>query len=232
MNISENTMQILKNYGSINPNFIARKGNTIMTVSEAKNILSSCNIEEQFEQDMGIYDLNEFLNVLSLVDQPKLDMEEKWCTVKDATGRSKVKYFFTDPDMLTAPTDKMIENASNMSEFALSFTLDNDTLSKVKRAAGALGHTSMKIENTNGAIALTVFDTENPTSNTFTIEVPGHGHDHDLINDHADSGGTWVLNINNLKIVPGDYEVKVSNKNISNFIHKEKPIQYWIALEK
>ena len=232
MNISENTMQILKNYGAINPNFIARRGNTIMTVSEAKNILSSCNIEEQFEQDMGIYDLNEFLNVLSLVDQPKLDMEEKWCTVKDATGRSKVKYFFTDPEMLTAPTTKMIENASNMSEFAISFTFDNDTLSKVKRAAGALGHTSMKIENTNGAIALTVFDTENVTSNTFTIEVPGQVNDNDLINDHADSGGTWVLNINNLKIVPGDYEVKVSNKNISNFIHKEKPIQYWIALEK
>ena len=232
MNISENTMQILKNYGAINPNFIARRGNTIMTVSEAKNILSSCNIEEQFEQDMGIYDLNEFLNVLSLVDQPKLDMEEKWCTVKDATGRSKVKYFFTDPEMLTAPTTKMIENASNMSEFAISFTFDNDTLSKVKRAAGALGHTSMKIENTNGAIALTVFDTENVTSNTFTIEVPGQVNDNDLFNDHADSGGTWVLNINNLKIVPGDYEVKVSNKNISNFIHKEKPIQYWIALEK
>ena len=222
MNISENTMQILKNYGSINPNFIARKGNTIMTVSEAKNILSSCNIEEQFEQDMGIYDLNEFLNVLSLVDQPKLDMEEKWCTVKDATGRSKVKYFFTDTDMLTAPTEKMIENASNMTDFALSFTLDNDTLSKVKRAAGALSHSSMKIEWIDNSVQLTVFDTENPTSNTFTIEVPGQGQEQ----------GSWVININNLKIVPGDYEVKVSNKNISNFEHKEKPIQYWIALEK
>ena len=222
MNISENTMQILKNYGSINPNFIARKGNTITTISEAKNILSSCSIEEEFEQDMGIYDLNEFLNVLSLVDQPKLDMEEKWCTVKDSTGRSKVKYFFTDPEMLTTPTDKMITNAAANLEFAISFTLDNDTLSKIKRAAGALGHSSMKIEFISNAITLTVFDTENPTSNTFTIEVPGQ----------AESEGTWVLNINNLKIVPGDYEVKVSNKNISNFIHKEKPIQYWIALEK
>lgn len=222
MNISENTMQILKNYGTINPNFIARKGNTITTVSEAKNILSSCNIEEQFEQDIGIYDLNEFLNVLSLVDQPKLDMEEKWCTVKDATGRSKVKYFFTDSEMLTAPTEKMIENASNMTDFAATFDLDNETLSKVKRAAGALGHSSMKIEWINDSIQLTVFDTENPTSNSFTIEVPGS----------AESNGNWVININNLKIVPGDYEVKVSNKNISNFIHKEKPIQYWIALEK
>ena len=232
MNISENTIQILKNYGTINPNFIARRGNTITTISEAKNILSSCSIEEEFEQDMGIYDLNEFLNVLSLVDQPKLDMEEKWCTVKDSTGRSKVKYFFTDPDMLTTPTDKMITNAAANIEFAISFTLDNDTLGKIKRAAGALGHSSMKIEFIANAITLTVFDSENPTSNTFTIEVPGHGHDHDLITDHAESGGTWVLNINNLKIVPGDYEVKVSNKNISNFIHKEKPIQYWIALEK
>ena len=223
MNISENTMQILKNYGSINPNFIARKGNTITTISEAKNILSSCSVEEEFNQDVGIYDLNEFLNVLSLVDQPKLDMEEKWVTISDQTGRSKIKYFFTDPEMLTSPTEKMIQNAGNMESFEISFTLDNDTLNKVKRAASALGHTSMKVESkdTDGVV-LMVFDTENPTSNTFSIDVPGQGQ----------GDGQYVINISNLKIVSGDYDVKISNKNISNFIHKEKPIQYWIALEK
>jgi len=223
MNISENTMQILKNYGSINPNFIARKGNTITTISEAKNILSSCSVEEEFNQDVGIYDLNEFLNVLSLVDQPKLDMEEKWVTISDQTGRSKIKYFFTDPEMLTSPTEKMIQNAGNMESFEISFTLDNDTLNKVKRAASALGHTSMKVESkdTDGVV-LMVFDTENPTSNTFSIDVPGQGQ----------GEGQYVINISNLKIVPGDYDVKISNKNISNFTHKEKPIQYWIALEK
>jgi len=223
MNISENTMQILKNYSSINPNFIARKGNTITTISEAKNILSSCSVEEEFNQDVGIYDLNEFLNVLSLVDQPKLDMEEKWVTISDQTGRSKIKYFFTDPEMLTSPPEKMIQNAGNMESFEISFTLDNDTLNKVKRAASALGHTSMKVESkdTDGVV-LMVFDTENPTSNTFSIDVPGQGQ----------GEGQYVINISNLKIVPGDYDVKISNKNISNFIHKEKPIQYWIALEK
>jgi hypothetical protein len=223
MNISENTMQILKNYGSINPNFIARKGNTITTISEAKNILSSCSVEEAFEQDIGIYDLNEFLNVLSLVEQPKLQMEEKWVTVSDQTGRSKIKYFFTDPEMLTSPTEKMIQNASTMDSFEISFTLDNDTLNKIKRAASALGHTSMKVENKDtGGVMLMVFDSENPTSNTFEIDVPGQGQ----------GDGLYVINISNLKIVPGDYDVKISNKNISNFIHKEKPIQYWIALEK
>jgi hypothetical protein len=223
MNISENTIQILKNYGTINPNFIARKGNTITTISEAKNILSSCSVEEEFNQDMGIYDLNEFLNVLSLVDQPKLNMEEKWVTISDQTGRSKIKYFFTDPEMLTSPTEKMIQNAGSMESFEISFILDNDTLNKVKRAASALGHTSMKVESkgTDGVV-LMVFDTENPTSNTFSIDVPGQGQ----------GEGQYVINISNLKIVPGDYDVKISNKNISNFIHKEKPIQYWIALEK
>tara|TARA_B100001059_G_C17788879_1_gene558864 strand:+ start:965 stop:1636 length:672 start_codon:yes stop_codon:yes gene_type:complete len=223
MNISENTMQILKNYGSINPNFIARKGNTITTISEAKNILSSCSVEEEFNQDVGIYDLNEFLNVLSLVDQPKLDMEEKWVTISDQSGRSKIKYFFTDTEMLTSPTEKMIQNASTMNSFEISFMLDNDTLNKIKRAASALGHTSMKVENKGSdGIVLMVFDTENPTSNTFSIDVPGQGQ----------GDGQYVINISNLKIVPGDYDVKISNKNISNFIHKEKPIQYWIALEK
>ena len=223
MNISENTMQILKNYSSINPNFIARKGNTITTISEAKNILSSCSVEEEFEQDVGIYDLNEFLSVLSLVEQPKLSMEEKWVMISDQTGRSKIKYFFTDPEMLTSPTEKMIENASSMDNFDISFTLDNDTLNRIKRAATALGHTSMKVEaNDTGGVVLMVFDAENPTSNTFAIDVPGQGQ----------GQGQYVINISNLKIVSGDYDVKISNKNISNFIHKEKPIQYWIALEK
>ena len=223
MNISENTMQILKNYSSINPNFIARKGNTITTISEAKNILSSCSVEEEFEQDVGIYDLNEFLSVLSLVEQPKLSMEEKWVMISDQTGRSKIKYFFTDPEMLTSPTEKMIQNASSMDNFDISFTLDNDTLNRIKRASAALGSTSMKVETKDiGGVVLKVFDTENPTSNTFSIDVPGQGQ----------GEGTHIINISNLKIVPGDYDVKISNKNISNFIHKEKPIQYWIALEK
>ena len=150
-------------------------------------------------------------------------MEEKWVTISDQTGRSKIKYFFTDPEMLTSPTEKMIQNAGNMESFEISFTLDNDTLNKVKRAASALGHTSMKVESkdTDGVV-LMVFDTENPTSNTFSIDVPGQGQ----------GEGQYVINISNLKIVPGDYDVKISNKNISNFTHKEKPIQYWIALEK
>ena len=171
MNISENTMQILKNYSSINPNFIARKGNTITTISEAKNILSSCSVEEEFEQDVGIYDLNEFLSVLSLVEQPKLSMEEKWVMISDQTGRSKIKYFFTDPEMLTSPTEKMIQNASSMDNFDISFTLDNDTLNRIKRASAALGSTSMKVETKDtGGVILKVFDTENPTSNTFSID--------------------------------------------------------------
>ena len=195
----------------------------ITTISEAKNILSSCSVEEEFDQDLGIYDLNEFFNVLSLVDQPKLSMEEKWVTISDQTGRSKIKYFFTDPEMLTSPTEKMIENASSMDNFDISFTLDNDTLNRIKRAATALGHTSMKVEaNDTGGVVLMVFDAENPTSNTFAIDVPGQGQ----------GQGQYVINISNLKIVSGDYDVKISNKNISNFIHKEKPIQYWIALEK
>ncbi len=107
-----------------------------------------------------------------------------------------------------------------MDNFDISFTIDNDTLNKVKRAAGALG---LKAElKDTGGVMLTVFDHENPTSNTFAIDVPGKG----------EGQGLHVINIVNLKIVPGDYDVNISNKNISNFIHKEKPIQYWIALEK
>jgi len=223
MKLTDYTSQVLKNFSGINSNMVFNTGNRVSTISEARNILASVEVDSTFPQEFGVYDLSEFLSVLSLVDEPVLKIDEKFAVVGDTSGRSKIKYFFTDTDMLTSPAEIMLSKAMAMDNFEVNFTLDQDTLNRVKRAASALGHTSVSVTASDGAVALTVFDPENATSNTFTIDVAGT-YEHEQFN--------LILNIANLKILPGDYQVGISSKLMSKFTHDERDATYWISLEK
>ena len=218
MELSENTLQILKNYAGINSNIVFNEGNNIQTISEAKNVLSAASTVEDFPQNFGIYDLNEFLNVLGLVDVPNLSFEKDYVLISDSSGRSKVKYFFSDPDMLTSPSKKIV-----MPQCEVQFTLDANTLSRIKRAAAALGHDEVSITPGNGHLTLSVVDSKNATSNTFAIDIAGN---------YPEDPFNFVISISNLKIISGDYHVAISSKLISEFSNNELGVSYWIALEK
>jgi len=219
MELNEATLNVLKNFSGINQNLLVQEGNTLKTISEARNVVATAIVEQQFPQKFGIYDLNEFIGVLGLVDQPSLRFAEEHVVVSDSTGRSKVKYFFSPEETLTSPTKDV-----NMPEPDVKFTLDNDTLNKLKRAAAALGHADVSITPGGGGIlSLSVVDGENSTSNAFSIDIDG---------EYTSSDFNFVLNIGNLKILPGDYEVSISSKLITEFQHKELNVRYWIAVEK
>ena len=219
MELSENTLNVLKNFSGINQNMMIRTGNTIKTISEARTVLATAHVSEEFPIDFGIYDLNEFIGVLNLVDTPRLAFKDEYVIVNDSTGRSKVKYFFSSEDTLTTPQKDL-----NMPETNVKFTLTNDTMNKIKRAASTLGHSEVSISGQDGVLSLSVVDSQNMTSNAFSIDVDG---DFD-----KDAVFNFILSINNLKILPGDYEVAISSKLISQFSHTSLDVKYWIALEK
>lgn len=218
MELSDSTLSILKNYASVNSNLVINEGSTLQTISEAKNILSKAEIKESFPKTFGVYDLNEFLGVLSLVDSPRLNFEENYVIIGDSTGRSKVKYFYSDTEMLTTPSKEV-----KMPDTDVRFTLDGDTLGKVKRAASALGHSELHVSPSGSAVSLTVTSSENSTANSFSIDVEGSS---------SSDKYNFVFNISNLKIDQGDYEVEISSKLISKFTNSASDLMYWIALEK
>lgn len=220
MELSNFTMQVLKNFASINSNIVIKPGNTIMTVAEAKNVLACATVDETFPQEFGIYDLSEFLSVLGLVDSPRVRFEEHSVLIGDQAGRAQIKYFFSDPENLTKPA-KVI----SMPESNVSFTLDQTTLNSLKRAASALGHSEVSITGTKNLITLSVVDKDNHTSNTYSINVDGTA-DTESFN--------FILNITNLKLIPADYKVEISSRLISQFssLNLDKEIKYWVALEK
>jgi hypothetical protein len=219
MELSTRTVEILRNFSTINQNIVVNGGNVIKTMSIAKNIVSQAEIEESFPSSFGIYDLSEFLSVLSLVDNPSIDFGENFCTVSDGSGLSSVRYFYSDPEMLSAPKKEII-----MPECEVRFLLTNETLSKIKRAASALGYETISIRPDGNSVRIDVVDTENSTSNSYSIQVEGQ------FPEGADFN--FVMGVNNMKLLGDDYEVSISTKLISSFRSTSGKTEYFIALEK
>ena len=219
MELTDKTLEVLRNYATINPNLVFSEGNTLKTISVARNVLSQTTVEESFPQSFGIYDLNEFLSVLSLVNKPRLKFETDYVVVGDSTGRSEVKYFYSDPDMLTSTPQDIV-----MPEREVKFVIDTDTLSRVRKFNAALGHNEMTITPTTGAVRLTIVDPKDSTSNAFSIDVEGEYPE--------DVDFNFVVNVNNIKVVNEDFTVSVSKKLISQWKSQQSAIEYFIAFEK
>ncbi len=219
MELCENTLNVLRNFSGINQNIMIRSGNNIKTMSETRNMIATADVSEQFAKDFGIYDLNEFIGVLGLVDTPNLTFEDDFVIVQDSTGRSKIKYFYSAEETLTTATKDV-----KMPEADCKFTLDNSTLNKLKKAAATLGHKEVSIQAKDGVLSLSIVEKQNATSNAFSIDIDGEFKQDAVFN--------FIIDIANLKILPGDYDVEISSKLITQFKNKELPLTYWIALEK
>ena len=218
MKVTDRTMQVLKNFATINSNIFIEEGNVLRTVSESKTVLSRAEIDMQFPKSFGIYDLGEYLGVMGLVDSPNVDFSDDYVTVSDEAGRTKIKYFYSSPDILTT----VQKDISSPSEDAW-FTLDRDTRLKITRAAATLGHSEMIVTVVDGIVTLTVTDPEDTTANAFSVAVDGESTTDDL---------NAVISISNLKMMEGDYRVSLSSKMISHFVNTESNSQYWVALQK
>lgn len=216
--ITEQTMQVLKNYASINPNIVIESGNVIKTISEAKNVVSKSILDVEFPKTFGIFDLNEFISAMGLVDNPTLSFEDEYVLIGDSVGRTRIKYYYSDIDILTSPSKEVV-----MRDADVTFTLDRETLAKVRRASSVLGHNEVSVTCIDNVVCLTVNDNSDSTSNGYTVDVEG---------TYKHSNFNFVFNINNLKMIEGDYDVAISSSLISHFINKQTKIEYWVALEK
>lgn len=218
MEICADTVNVLKNFASINGNIVLKPGNKVMTISEAKNILAEATVPETFDSIVGIYDLQEFLNVLGLVDKPSVKFGDASMYIGGHGGRALVEYYYADPEILTTPTKPITMPAEDV-----WFSLDESTVNGLKRAASIFGHNQLVIEPDDGSIKLSVVDPENATANKYSILVDG-GYNEDKFK--------FVLNITNLRMIPDTYQVKISSKLISEFTGENTNTTYWIALEK
>ena len=215
MKLSDKTLTILKNFAGINNSILVKKGNQLKTISVAKNILAEAQIEEQFSRDFAIYDLNQFLNGLSLHQDPDLDFSpDSYLTIRE--GKRRVKYFYADPAVIVSPPDKTISLPSE----DVHFQIDSIALEKLLKAAAVYQLPDLSAIGEAGVIKLVVRDKKNDTSNEFAIVV-----------GETDKEFAFNFKVENIKIIPGAYDVVVSSKLLSRFSNTNHDLKYYIALE-
>ena len=215
MKLSDQTLNILKNFAGINNSILVKQGTQLRTISVAKNILAEANIEEEFPRQFGVYDLNQFLNGLSLHQDPDLDFtEESYLNIRE--GKRRVKYFFADPQVIISPPDKQITLPSE----DVHFQLESSALDKLLKAAAVYQLPDLCVVGEAGAVRLVVRDKKNDTSNSYSVAV-----------GETDKEFSFNFKVENIKIIPGSYDVVVSSKLLSEFTNSNYNLKYYIALE-
>ena len=215
MKLSDSTLTVLKNFAGINNSILVKQGSKLRTISVAKNILAEADISEDFPKDVAIYDLNQFLNGLSLHQDPNLDFtEESYLTIRE--GKRRVKYFYADPQVIISPPEKEISLPTE----DVCFQLESVTLEKLLKAAAVYQLPDLAAVGENGVVKLVVRDKKNDTSNEFAVVV-----------GETDKDFTFNFKVENIKIIPGAYDVVISSKLLAKFTNSSSNLIYYIALE-
>ena len=215
MKLSDQTLNILKNFAGINNSILVKQGTQLRTISVAKNILAEASIDEDFPRDFAVYDLNQFLNGLTLHQDPDLDFSpESYISIKE--GKRRVKYFYADPNVIVSPPDKEITLPSD----DVHFQLDSSALEKLLKAAAVYQLPDLSAVGEAGVVKLVVRDKKNDTSNEFAVVV-----------GETDKEFSFNFKVENIKIIPGAYDVVVSQKLLSKFTNTNCDLKYYIALE-
>ena len=203
---------MMKNFSDINMSIEVKAGNTLRTVSVQKNILAQAEVETDFPQDFAIYEVNRFLGAASLLDDPDFEFGEK--SVKIGNSKYSLDYVYCAPSMIVTPPEKNI----TVPDPEVRFTLTQDTLSQLLKAGNVLGTPEIVVEG-GSPMKVRAMDTQNDSTDTFHVN----------LNDSLDQSFRFVFKIENLKMVPGDYDVEISSKGIARF--SKNQLQYWIATE-
>lgn len=214
MKLQKETLAIIKNFSSINSNLLIKEGNKLSTITAAKNVMAEATLADTFTQEFGIYDLNEFLNSVTLFDDPDLEFNNKQVIIKQ--GSSSIKYFAADQSVLMVPPNKSI----NFPEADVTFDLPATLLSNIIKTSSVLRSEDVAIVGDGSKLKLVIADKKNISANSFELEL-------------GKESRTFRINlkVDNLKLLPTDYKVEVSKKKISKFTSVDGKLVYYIAVE-
>ena len=216
MKLCSATIEILKNYATINPSILVRPGNSLSTCSPQKSIFAKATVEENFTQQFAIYELNKFLGVISLFNEPELTFTDKKIVIQ--SGKQKMSYTCADPSMIITPPEKEL----NFPSAEIDFQVNQEDLQKVIRAGGVLQLPEISVVGKDGKISIAATDTKNPTSDIYTVEI-----------GDTDLTFNMIFKADNIiKLISSDYNVKISSKLISKFTSSSGVNVYYIAAEK
>lgn len=215
MKISNDTMNILKNFAVINSNLLFRKGNIQRTASPSRDVWATATISESFDREFGVYDLNKFLATLSLFDDPEIELQENHLVISG--GGRKIQYFYTDPEMI-----KPVPASVVMPSRDIAWTVSTKELDELRRAASVLQVSDLSLENIDDKMVMRVCDRKDDTTNSFYLEVAGENVDVDF---------PVIFKSENLKFIPGTYSATACRRGICEFKNTSRSATYYLGMD-
>lgn len=213
MKLSSRTLQVLKNFSTINPSLLFRTGSVITTMSPMKTVMARATVKESFPQTYAIFDLSRFIGVLSMFNDPDIKMEQTFLVISE--NNRVVNYTYADPEMIVTPPDKPIKFPEDAE---ISFSMPADVLQSVLKAINILQMSEFSVTGRDNKICVGAIDTKNPTGDTYNIEVGTTEHNFSMI-----------FKSENIKLIAGDYDVKITSRGLGYF--KGDDVDYWIPTE-
>ena len=212
MQLDSRTTQILKNFASINPSIMFKPGNKLSTISAGKTVMARANINQEIPSPFAIYDLSRFLGTLSLFNEPTLSVQEKYMEISQ--GKRKINYTFTEPSLIVTPPDKEIK----LPDPEVAFSITADELAEVIKALSVLSLPEIAVVGDGSRITVQAVDSKNPSGDNYSVDV-------------GETSNTFrmIIRAENIKLLPGDYNVQISSKGLSHFSSND--VEYWIAVE-
>jgi hypothetical protein len=215
--LSKKTFDVLKNFSTINSSIVFREGSTVRTISNAENILAAFSSEEVFPMDFAIYDLSQFLSGISLFNNPELEFSSS-DFVNIRGGGKSARYYFSDPEItLKSAPEKNVKFPGA----DIQFNITGEDLLSLQKASAVYSLPDLTFQSEDNQIKLILRDKENDTSNTYEQSISG-----DCTGDYS-----LDVKIENIRLFPGDYVVKISKHLISEWTNQNLDLKYYIALE-
>ena len=214
MKLSESTINIFKNFSTINPSLMVKPGNIVSTIAPQKSILAKANVEESFNVPFAIYELPKFLGILSLFKEPELEFSDHQVIIK--SGRQTVNYTYADPSMIVAPDPN---KDINFPSADVEFSISQEELQKVIRAAGVLQLPDIAVTGDKEKISVTATNSKSPTTDVFSVEVGETTKQFSMYFDVPDI----------VKLISNNYDVKISTKGLSQW--KTNNVLYYVAVK-
>lgn len=216
INLSKETLSILKNFASLNSNILVKPGNVLRTITPSKNGMAEAKVSESFDTEFGIWDLNKFLGVISLFNNPNFEFHDKYVIISGG-GSQKVKYYYSEPKLLTTPTKNV-----NMPDSVVSATLSGADFTQIQKASAVMQLPDLSFVNKNGSIVAAVTDLKDPTSNNYEVEVGDYDGNADF---------KFNFQIQNIKLLAGDYDINFAKNTVAEFSNVNTDLVYWFAME-
>lgn len=193
MKLSNETIQVLKNFAMINPNMVFLPGKTLSTLNVAKSIFARVEIEEEIPRKFGIYELNSLLQILTFSDDQEIDFGETSLKVSNDMG--SFEYFYCSVNLPEAPTKKI-----ELEPF-FQFELTSKDIQTIIKVMALLAAPTLSIVSKKGKVSLKIGDKKNATANSFNREI-----------GKCEDDFQCDLATENFKMMPNDYKVTIAKK--------------------